>query len=373
MTYFPAISVQARFQSLSLPPPSSSKTSLFFFVFFYRFPPYSRPKKLNDVAYQEEVVDALRNTLKSGDLPHLLFYGPPGTGKTSTILAVARELFGPDIIRSRVLELNASHERGIDVIREKVKTFAQIAVGRHEGDAEHPCPPFKIVILDEADCMTRDAQSALRRVMENYAKVTRFCVICNYVSKIIEPITSRCAKFRYKPLAAEAMRGRLMHICEKEGIKTSVDAIDLLIKVSHGDMRRSITLLQTAHALVGTFDGSEDSDNPGLTEDIIHEVAGSVPETIAESLITSIKTSLYSEIEKAAKNVVMQGYSADAVLQQLLKVVIDSNELDDEGKAQVAIRIADAETKLIEGADETLQMIDVLSVLMAAYSTHSNM
>jgi replication factor C subunit 2/4 len=172
-----------------------------------------RPEKVDDVAHQDAVVKTLKTSIIQGNLPHLLFHGPPGTGKTTTILAVARELYGPELYRSRILELNASDERGISVVREKVKTFAQGAVGGQKTPG-YPCPRFKLIILDEADTMTPDAQSALRRIMEAYSRVTRFCLICNYVTRVIEPLASRCAKFRFKALPIDSMISRLEHIAE---------------------------------------------------------------------------------------------------------------------------------------------------------------
>ena len=135
-----------------------------------------RPKNVDDVAHQDEVVSTLKGSIKAGNLPHLLMYGPPGTGKTSTVLAMARELYGPELYKKRILELNASDERGINVVRTKVKTFAQQAIGQQRAPG-FPCPPFKLIILDEADSMTRDAQTALRRTMEAHSTVTRFCLI----------------------------------------------------------------------------------------------------------------------------------------------------------------------------------------------------
>eukprot|EP01126_Amoeba_proteus_P030088 TRINITY_DN2983_c0_g3_i1.p1 TRINITY_DN2983_c0_g3~~TRINITY_DN2983_c0_g3_i1.p1 ORF type:complete len:230 (-),score=46.33 TRINITY_DN2983_c0_g3_i1:561-1250(-) len=194
-----------------------------------------RPKSVDDVVHQEEVVSALKKSLETGNLPHLLFYGGPGTGKTSTILAIAHQLFGPEEMKNRVLELNASDERGIDVVRTKVKTFSSLAVGKNVG-GEYPCPPYKIIILDEADHMTEDAQNALRRTMEQFSTVSRFCLICNYVSRIIEPLASRCAKFRFRPLGAEKMIERLDFICETEGIEVSTDILRALAEVGCIDL-----------------------------------------------------------------------------------------------------------------------------------------
>ena len=171
-------------------------------------------------------------------------YGPPGTGKTSTILALAKELFGQDFYRQRVLELNASDERGIQVVREKVKKFAQRKIAKHPDG--HNVPQIQFVILDEADSMTHDAQAALRRIIEAHATTTRFCIICNYISKIIDPLASRCVKFRFSPISEEAQKERLLQICTNEGVKLqSPEVLDKLIKVTEGDLRRSINTLQT--------------------------------------------------------------------------------------------------------------------------------
>ncbi|CAJ0908276.1 1979_t:CDS:2 [Entrophospora sp. SA101] len=190
-------------------------------------------------------------------------YGPPGTEKTSTILALAHELFGPELMKSHVLELNASDEHGIQVIREKVKIFACAAVSRHA--SKYPCPPYKIIMLNEADSLTHDAQTALRHIMENYSRITRFCLIYYYVSCIIKPLTSRCAKFRFKPLDISSAKKRIEHICENENINYDPKAIDEILKISNGDLRKSIMFLQSTARL---------HQNGRITANSILEIGG---------------------------------------------------------------------------------------------------
>ncbi|KAF3781626.1 Replication factor C subunit 4 [Nymphaea thermarum] len=295
-----------------------------------------RPKQVKDVAHQDEVVRVLTNTLETTNCPHMLFYGPPGTGKTTTALAIANQLFGPELYKSRVLELNASDDRGINVVRTKIKDFAAVAVSSGSRKGGYPCPPYKIIILDEADSMTEDAQNALRRTMETYSKVTRFFFICNYISRIIEPLASRCAKFRFKPLSQEIMSSRIQYICQEEGLNLDPDALSTLSSISQGDLRRGITYLQV------------------------------IPQDIVRSLYQSCKSGQFELANKEVEYIIAEGYPVSQMLSQLFDLIVEAEDASDEQKAKICKRIAEADKRLIDGADEYLQLMDVASNTMRA-------
>ncbi|KAL3504243.1 hypothetical protein ACH5RR_034084 [Cinchona calisaya] len=309
-----------------------------------------RPKQVKDVAHQDEVVRVLINTLETTNCPHMLFYGPPGTGKTTTALAIAHQLFGPELYKSRVLELNASDDRGINVVRTKIKDFAAVAVGSAR-QGGYPCPPYKIIILDEADSMTEDAQNALRRTMETYSKVTRFFFICNYVSRIIEPLASRCAKFRFKPLTEAIMSNRILHICHEEGLNLDSEALSTLSSLSQGDLRRAITYLQSAARLFGSSISSSD----------LISVSGVIPEEVVQALYSACRSGNFDLADKEVKNVIAEGYPVSLMLTQLFDIVVEADDVSDEQKARICKKLAEADKCLVDGADEYLQLLDVAS------------
>ncbi|KAL7581313.1 hypothetical protein ACA910_006077 [Epithemia clementina (nom. ined.)] len=384
-----------------------------------------RPKNLQQVSHQPEVVATLQSAVATGRLPHLLFYGPPGSGKTSAALALCRQLWEPSQWRRRVLELNASDERGISVVRDKIKHFASLSVGHsnpsqpttsttnkktkkrpnffgtttpadgpndsvmeveHGGDKDdsqkkdtkgkennnaaapssYPNPPYKIIILDEADTVTPDAQAALRRIIEAYSKITRFILICNYVTRIIEPLASRCAKFRFQALPPESMRGRLMEIAKAEGCDTT--HLDAILRVAKGDMRRAVTTLQSAHALHLTSSSSSSSSQYEKDEDRIAEMAGLPPPSAVDDLMQSFAVGTFDVMKQAVDHVLAEGYSAQLLLLALLPHITNSTQLTELYKAELCLKMAQAEHCMVQGADEGLQLLTVGSTAVQCFA-----
>jgi len=296
-----------------------------------------RPKTLDEIVNQEEVVKRLKMFVKARNMPHLLFAGPAGTGKTTAAHALARELYG-EYYRQYVLELNASDERGIGVIREKVKEFAR--------SRTPPDIPFKIIILDEADNMTADAQQALRRLMELYSAQTRFILIANYPSKIIDPIQSRCAFFRFQPLKKEDVVARLKYIAENEGVDYDPEALETIYEISGGDMRRAINILQAAAAL------------GKVTVDAVYKVVGMAkPKEVREMINTALKGDFDGARTLMRKLMIEYGLSGEDLVKQIHREIF-SNEvkLPDEARVLVADYLGEIHFRLVEGSDDDIQL-----------------
>ncbi|KAK4499620.1 hypothetical protein PRZ48_010138 [Zasmidium cellare] len=357
-----------------------------------------RPKSLDDVTAQDHTVTVLRRTLQSANLPHMLFYGPPGTGKTSTVLALAKQLYGPELMKTRVLELNASDERGISIVREKVKDFARMQLSNppsgpagEEYKKKYPCPPYKIIVLDEADSMTQDAQSALRRTMETYSKITRFCLVCNYVTRIIDPLASRCSKFRFKSLDEGNAAKRIEDIAKLEGVKLEDGVVDTLLRCSEGDLRKAITFLQSAARLVGAMQSgtaenkkrkrktvadddddamdidsaSASADSKSVTVSAIEEIAGVIPDNTIDRLLTAItpkskSAAPYGPIAQAVEDLVAEGWSASQIVNQLYdKIVILNEVVGDAAKNRIVLCFSETDKRLVDGSDEHLTILDL--------------
>ncbi|RKF65742.1 Replication factor C subunit 2 [Golovinomyces cichoracearum] len=336
-----------------------------------------RPRSLNDVTAQEHTINVLQRNLQSSNLPHMLFYGPPGTGKTSTVLALAKELFGPELYRTRVLELNASDERGISIVRSKIKDFARMQLSQASASyrALYPCPPFKIIILDEADSMTQDAQSALRRTMETYSRITRFCLICNYVTRIIDPLASRCSKFRFKMLSPSGAKDRIEDIATKEGVVLEIGASETLVRCAEGDLRKAITYLQSASRLMGSIPPKtsvEDTSNTDIekldksdsvTVKTIEEIAGVIPDELIKRLVQAMqpksKKATYSAIAGVVTDLIADGWSGTQVISQLFQVILNDELIADLKKNKIALIFSEIDKRLIDGSDEHLSILDL--------------
>ncbi|WP_456451099.1 replication factor C small subunit [Palaeococcus sp. (in: euryarchaeotes)] len=300
-----------------------------------------RPGKLRDIVGQNHIVRRLQHYVKTGSMPHLLFAGPPGVGKTTAALALSKELYG-EHWRQNFLELNASDERGINVIREKVKEFARTKPIGGAG--------FKIIFLDESDALTQDAQQALRRTMEMFSNNVRFILSCNYSSKIIEPIQSRCAIFRFRPLRDEDVAKRLMQIAENEGLELTEEGLQALLYVAEGDMRRAINVLQAAAAL-----------DIIITDENVFTVASRArPEDVREMMVHALEGNFLKARDKLREILLKQGLSGEDVIIQMHKEVFNL-PISEPKKVKLADKIGEYNFRLVEGAHEMIQLEALLA------------
>lgn len=305
-----------------------------------------RPAKFSEIKGQREIVERIKAFVEQKNMPHLLFAGPPGTGKTTLSLVVARQLFGSGW-RNNFLELNASDERGIDIIRNKVKDFART---RAIGDV-----PFKIIYLDECDALTKEAQQALRRTMENYTQTTRFILACNYSSKIIDPIQSRCAVFRFKLLLSKDIFSIVDSIAKEESLLIDDKAKAALYEVSEGDCRRLENLLQSCSAI-----------DKHITEELVFSMASvAKPKEILEILNLAVNNDFIEARKRLLDVMLNYGLSGIDIIKQIQKEIMNL-EIDNRSKMNLISKCGETEFRMTEGSDEYLQLEALLSQVCLA-------
>ena len=300
-----------------------------------------RPSNLSEVVGQTAITSRLKNYVKERSMPHLLFAGPAGTGKTTSAIALAKELFGA-LWKHNLHELNASDERGIDVVRGKIKEFARTAPLGEDG--------FKIIFLDEADALTGAAQAALRRTMEKYSRTCRFVMSCNFSSKIIEPIQSRCAVFRFRPIKAEDVERYLKFVSGKEGLKVEKNGYESLTYLAQGDLRRAINSLQMAAAA-----------KTDISADVVYKaVAAARPEEVKEALEMALENNFAGARERLDTLQITYGLAGEDILRQMHRSVRDI-EIPDKIKVQMIEKLAEADFRLSEGANARIQIEAVIA------------
>jgi len=306
-----------------------------------------RPRSLGEVVGQDEIVRRLQGYVRVKNMPHMLFAGKPGTGKTTCALALARDLYGNDW-RYNFLEMNASDERGIETVRVKVKEYARTS--------PMVSTEFKIIFLDEADALTADAQAALRRIMEMYVRTCRFILSCNYSSKIIEPIQSRCALFRFKPLDQEDVIKLLKKIAHNEKITLTESGIAAIIQASEGDLRRAITLLQASA-----------SSSKEINENVVYEVSNLAhPEDVKKMVNIAFKGD-FEGARKILDTLLMdQGVSPEDLVKQIHRVLYEI-AIDDRILVKIIDRLGEIDFRINEGADPRIQIEAILAYMVASH------
>jgi replication factor C subunit 2/4 len=306
-----------------------------------------RPKQLDEVESQDEIITSLKNCIKTKNIPHMLFFGPSGCGKTSAILALAREIFGARYWDDRVIELNASDERGIKVVREKIKRYAMNSI-----NDDPNIPPFKLIILDEADNMTGDSQFALRKIMEDCAN-TRFCIICNYHNKIIDPIISRCSVYRFKPVPKENIHKKLKEICVKEGSIISDETIEMVEQISRGDMRKAINFLQRCRNFKNFISDVKKVDS--INNSMVEMASGMIEN---KTLVSFIEDCIKGNMDNVNKMIDMfynESYSLTIQISTIINYIINKPKMKDNHKALICDLLLSIDNYLLNGCDESIQ------------------
>ncbi|XP_062160172.1 replication factor C subunit 3 [Alnus glutinosa] len=310
-----------------------------------------RPQSLADVAAHRDIVDTIDRLTSENRLPHLLLYGPPGTGKTSTILAVARKLYGVQY-HNMILELNASDARGIDVVRQQIQDFASTQSFSFGAKAS-----VKLVLLDEADAMTKDAQFALRRVIEKYTRNTRFSLICNHVNKIIPALQSRCTRFRFAPLDSFHVTERLKHVIEAEKLEVSETGLAALVRLSNGDMRKALNILQSTHMA-----------SQQITEESVYLCTGNpLPKDIEQISYWLLNDSFVESFKRISEMKMRKGLALVDIVREVTMFVFKIR-MPSDVRVQLINDLADIEYGLSLGCNDKLQLGSLIASFTRARS-----
>ncbi|KKA02264.1 hypothetical protein D499_0L00730 [Hanseniaspora uvarum DSM 2768] len=323
-----------------------------------------RPNTLDEVYGQDSITSTLRNFIRNSSednnsisLPHMLFYGPPGTGKTSMVIALAKEIYGADNYRKNIIELNASDDRGIDVVRNQIKDFASTRQISFGSSNKKNLKMFKLVILDEADAMTNIAQNALRRIIEKYTKNVRFVILANYSYKIIPALMSRCTRFRFQPLPLESSHIRMKNIISMESIQVEDSAVLAILKISKGDMRKSLNILQACNTTLSVEDKSS------IDEAMVYECVGlpnkeDINDCFASILNDSIQTS-YFTLSSLQKD---KGLALIDIINGFVEILVEY-DIEVSKKQKLLIKLAELEYGISKGGNNDIQTSSMIGLL----------
>jgi replication factor C small subunit len=305
-----------------------------------------RPEKFSEIVGQDKIIKRIQSLTNSLNIPHLMLAGPAGTGKSTLALVIVKELYGENW-KENFLELNASDERGINVVREKVKNFART---KSLGNV-----PFKIIFLDEADALTPEAQQALRRTMENYSSTCRFILSCNYSSKIIDPIQSRCILFRFKLLEKKDVERVIQIIAERESLSVNPDAVEMLYEGSEGDCRKCINLLQSIASI-----------SPSITSELITTmISDAKPKDIKIVLEYALSGDFQKSREKLFDIMLRQGISGQDIIKAIQKEIWNL-PIEPEIKVKLTEKTGESEFRIVEGSDPFIQLQALLASFILA-------